>query len=151
MCLRQAPLDKETRVILPPQFLLQVQLRRALSILARNLRRQGSWCAHTIPIKRRRATVQITTPAPAHPSSSRTRVPTYEKSGSACDSRVVLLRGVQVMSAILSSRLCFCSVSCRFSPRYGSFLVSMTCMIASILRATATTALLEPCFCSIRW
>ncbi len=32
---------------------------------------------------------------------------TYEKSGSACDSQVVLPRGVQAMLAILSSRYVF--------------------------------------------
>jgi hypothetical protein len=35
---------------------------------------------------------------------------TYEKSGSACDSWVVLLRGVQAVLIILSRRLCFSSV-----------------------------------------
>ena len=48
------PPDEASLVILPPQSLLQVQLRRALSILARNLRLQDNWCAHTqIPQRRR--------------------------------------------------------------------------------------------------
>jgi hypothetical protein len=63
---------------------------------------------------------------------------------------MVLLRGVQVVLASVSSRLCFCIVSSRFSPWYGSFLMSITYIIASIFRATATTALLEPCFLSMR-
>ena len=62
-------------------------------------------------------------------------VRTCEKPSSACDSRVALLRSVQALSAILS-RLCFCSVSCLFSPWYGSFRVSIACMIDGILRAT---------------
>jgi len=37
-------------------------------------------------------------------------VRTYEKSGSACDSRVILLRGVQAVLTILPRRLCFSSV-----------------------------------------
>jgi hypothetical protein len=41
---------------------------------------------------------------------ARTKKTTYEKPGSACDSRVVLLRGVQAVLTILSRRLCFSSV-----------------------------------------
>ena len=57
----------------------------------------------------------LTGPATLQFKSSRphykaTKVPTYEKSGSVCDSWVVLLRGVQAALNILSRRLCFSSV-----------------------------------------
>jgi len=63
----------------------------------------------------------------------RTKRPTYEKPGSACDSRVVLLRGVQAMLIILSSRSCFSSVSSMFCPGYGSFLVRMLQCLTRVL------------------